>query len=226
MKIALSTLAATALLSLLFYWLMPEPQIPEQIKAEQLPWNIKLDVDGRISVLGLTLGQSTLADAFKLYGEPETLAIFDGPERDSLEAYYSSIMANSLKAKLILTLAVSPAQAQGLLDRAGERLRSNSEDAKYQLSQADRLDSLQLKIESMTYIPAYSGLEQGFFLEKFGEPVYQEVLSDEAVQWYYPNQGLRIVIDAKGREVLQYAQPGKLFLPPTVELYSSNSSLN
>lgn len=222
MKIAFTTIAVTLLLSLLLILLLPEQKVPDKIGDQFLPWKSSLDQHNRVEVLGLTLGQSTLSDAIALYGEPESIALFDGKEKDSLEVYYPSIQRNGLNAKLILTLNIDAELAQGFLDRAVERVRSNSSDAKYALNQDDRLRSLDFNIKSLTYVPAYAGLEQEFFAQKFGTPEYVETLSEVAVQWHYPQRGLSLVIDPDGREIVQYTNPAHYVLPQKAEKWEKS----
>ena len=72
---------------------------------------------------------------------------------------------------------------------------------------------MQRPVRSLTYIPLYGELDAEFFRSRFGEPAAWRRIDDTSVQWFYPDRGLSILIDANSKEVLQYAQPRDFSLP-------------
>ncbi len=197
----------------LFFLAIPDPQISQKLQNADFPWNIKIHEDGSSEVFGLKPGTSTLQDAASRFHEPEEVAIYRGKQNSSLEAYFGTVKIGPLEAKLILTLTATAQEIQQMLERAKGLALSNSEDRKIKLSAADEAATLKKTINGITFIPKYSGLESDFFKERFGEPVAWLRLSENAVTYYYPQKGLSITIDAKGKEVLQYSHPAKFSIP-------------
>lgn len=202
-------------LILLFAFALPNPDVVPNLEKGNLdlPWNIKLHEDNSTEIFKLRLGQSTLADAVTRFQEPEGIAIYKGKDKDSLEAYFGTVNIGPLKAKLITTLQASEQDIEEMLSRAKGISMSDSSDRKIELAADDQLQALDKSITGITFIPKYSGLESDFFKDRFGEPDAWERLSENAVQYFYPDKGLSIIIDADGKEVLQYQHPDMFRLP-------------
>lgn len=205
----LKVTGTVALLLLLLWWLAPSPPKPEALSG--LPWQIETLDDGSIKVLGLHLGVDGLKEAIDIYGPPEGIAIFSpGPEpKDmSLEAYFGSTQNGPLAANVILTLDADQAKLITMSQRVTDRKPGTSGSWQWQLGHQDREVAQQLRIKSITYIPHYSKLDDEFFRQRFGEPERTLELSATSQRWLYPSKGLVILIDQKGKEVLQYLLPG------------------
>jgi len=211
-------------LILLFAFALPNPDVvPNLEKGDfDLPWNIKVHEDNSSEVFKLRLEHSTLADAIQRFQEPEGIAIYQGKTRDSLEAYFGTVNIGPLKAKLITTLQADPAEIEEMLTRATGLSLSGSADKKIELAVEDRQQALNKEISGITFIPKYSGLESDFFKDRFGEPDAWLRINENAVQYFYPQQGLSIVIDADGKEILQYSHPGSFQLPDDAVIEAIN----
>lgn len=216
------TIVSLFVLLILFMFAIPEPEIREELKNVDLPWNIKLHEDGSSEVFSLRIGTATLADGIGRFGEPEGIAIYLGDElgtpTSSLESYFGTVHIGPLKAKLVLTLDANQAAIEDMLSRATGRAMSGSEDRKIELSATDRQASLDKAISGITFIPNYGGLESDFFKQRFGEPQAWLRLNENAVQYFYPDRGLSITIDADGKEILQYSDPRLFKVPDDAEL--------
>ncbi len=202
-------------LILLFAFALPNPDVVPNLEKGNLdlPWNIRVHEDNSSEVFKLRLTHSTLADAIKRFKEPEGIAVYRGEKTDSLEAYFGTVNIGPLKAKLVTSLQVSPEEIEQMLSRATGLSMSDSPDKKIELAAEDRQQALNKKISTITFIPNYSGLESDFFKERFGEPDAWIRINENAVQYFYPTKGLSIVIDADGKEILQYSHPGSFQLP-------------
>lgn len=206
MKKFLILTGGVGLMLALIWFLAPRPEQPTQLT--DMPWQIEPQADGTAKVLGIHLGQSTLADAITRYGRPEGLALFVNREGNmSLEAFFDSIKSGPLSAKLILTLQANPEELKALAARALTSEASPSGDHKILLAEADKPLQAQRLVRSITYIPGFSGLDADFFRPRFGEPKAWQRNSESSVSWYYPDRGLSILIDAEGKEMLQYEAP-------------------
>ena len=208
-------------LFILFILAMPEPEVGKDIKAQKnidLPWNIKINEDKSTEVFKLKPGISTLTDAIERFQEPEEIAVYVGRQKHSLEAYMGNVSLGPLQAKMVLTLAATEEELQGMIERNVGRSLSGSEDKKLKLSPEDIQQSLDRIVTSITFIPKYSGLDAEFFKERLGEPHAWTRLGEQAVQYYYPEKRLSIIIDADGKEVLEYNHPNDFILPEDVSL--------
>lgn len=199
---------SVALLLLLLWWLAPSPPKPEQLGG--LPWQIEIQDDGNSQVLGLNLGADRLEEAIQVYGPPEGLALFSpGPEprNFSLEAYFGSVHNGPLAANLILTLDADQSSMIAMSQRVTDRKPGTSGSWQWKLNAQDQARASQLPIKAITYIPHYSKLDEEFFRLRFGEPERKLPLDATSQRWLYPSKGLAILIDQKGKEVLQYLAP-------------------
>jgi len=212
------------ILILLFAFALPNPDVvPNLEKGDlDLPWNIQLHEDNSSEVFKLRLEHSTLADAIQRFQEPEGIAIYKGEQRYSLEAYFGTVNIGPLKAKLVATLQASPVEIEEMLSRATGIALSGSADRKIELAVEDRQQALNKKISGITFIPKYSGLESDFFKDRFGEPDAWLRINENAVQYFYPKKGLSIVIDAEGKEILQYSHPNHFELPQDAVIEAIN----
>lgn len=198
----------------LFFLAMPDPQIGEKLQKAEFPWNITLHEDGSSEVFSLKPGFSTLQDVQVRFHEAEEIAIYHGQTKDSLEAYFDTVKIGPLEAKLVITLTAGKEELEKMLERARGLALSGDTDRKIKLSTEDQLQALQRTISGITFIPKYSGLDSAFIKERFGEPSAWLRLNENAVQYFYPDRGLSILIDAEGKEVLEYKHPAQFELPP------------
>lgn len=213
MNILRFTVIGLFVLLILFMFAIPKPEIKQELQNAQLPWNITLHDDGSSEVFSLQFGKDTLADAINRFHEPEDVAVYVGDEQHSLEVYFGTVHIGPLEAKLILTLAASDADIEQILLRAKGRAMSGSKDKKIELDNADAVLALDRQFTGITFIPKYSGLDSDFFKQRFGEPSAWIRLNENAVQYFYPDKGLSITIDAEGKEILQYSHPEDFRLP-------------
>ena len=214
-------------LFLLFIFAMPDPEIARDIKAKKnidLPWNVTVNEDKSTEVFRLKPGISTLTDAIARFHEPEEIAIYAGKEKRSLEAYLGTVNLGPLQAKVILTLAATEQELQTMLERSSGLSLSGGEDKKLKLAPEDVQQALQRTVSSITFIPKYSGLDSEFFKERLGEPFAWQRLGEKAVQYYYPEKGLSVIIDAEGKEVLEYNHPAEFVLPDPASLNQASLS--
>lgn len=197
----------------LFMFVIPKPEITEGLKNADMPWNIKQHEDGSTEVFKLRFDTHTLADAIARFQEPEDIAVYKGKEKSSLEAYFGTVKIGPLEAKLILTLIASDEQIDEILQRAKGLAMSSSKDRKINIADSDKRLALTLPFNGITFIPKYSGLDSDFFKQRFGEPKAWLRLGENSVQYFYPDKGLSITIDAEGKEILQYSHPRNFSIP-------------
>lgn len=196
-------------LLLILWWVAPSP--PKTDSLAGLPWQIEILDDGSSKVLGLHLGVDRLEQAMEVFGAPEGLSLFSpGPEPKnlSLEAYFGTVQNGPLTANLILTLKADQSSLIAMSQQVTDRKPGTSGSWQWKLNAQDQAAATRLMVKAITYIPHYSRLDEEFFRLRFGEPERTLVLDENTQRWLYPSKGLAILIDHKGKEVLQYLVPG------------------
>jgi hypothetical protein len=172
-----------------------------------LPWQIESQPDGKSRVLGVLLGQNTLADARHQLGEVPQVALVMAPgETGALEAYFDKFSAGFVSGKLILTVDTTPEMREEMVQRAVKAEYMESSTRRVELGESDRKLADGLLIVAMTFIPTVQ-LDEPMVRQRFGEPVERIRSADGKEHFLYPAQGLDVVLDANGKELLQYVAP-------------------
>jgi hypothetical protein len=171
------------------------------------PWQIGVLPDGTSKVFGLTIGASTLADARSRLGSDMQLAIVAAPgEAGSLEVFYTSVNLGSVTGKLILTGDVAPATVAAMRERAVKTEYMEGVTRKSTLRPEDQEVALRAPIRAVGFIPSID-LDEDLVRQRFGPPA-ERIRSGEHVEHLlYPDKGLDLVLDARGKEFLQYVAP-------------------
>jgi hypothetical protein len=210
MKTFWIVLAAIAVALIVPFFLPKPPGAPEN-PNQNLPWQIERLPGGGIKVFGLTPGKSTLFDAQRELGTDRELAVMAEPnESGRLEAYWPSLSLGFVQGKLFLSFALPPADIEALKKRAASTDRTQSGGKKYMLSQADAAAEA-LRFSAMTLRPAGS-IDEAALIARFGRPGQKLETGSEKSEnhfshYLYPDIGLAIERDDKGKVVLQYVAP-------------------
>lgn len=225
MRIPALVLGGGLLLFVIIWLILPTPAQDPGSARTDLPWQIEVFDDGSSAVFGLHLGHDTLADAIDRFGPYEELVLFAGKDGDySLEAWFGTVRFGPLKAKLVAKLQAPQAQLAELASRAVQRKGSPTGDWKLFLDPADLAQQRDRPLYALTYIPSYGGLDAAFFRKRLGEPAAWQTLEDGQVRWFYPDKGLSLLLDPKGKEVLEYVSPRAFKLPAGVTLAEAGSA--
>lgn len=202
-NIALSITALT-LLAIGIAILLPGRTVDPDPKV---PWKIETNADGSSSVLGLTLGHSTLEEVQNQFQEAPELTLFVGKDGSmSLEAYFERIFISGLRADMVMNLSLPEREIQDMYDRGVRMSKLGSGEKKVTLSPADENAAGRSVIQHFTYLPM-ADLEPDLIQARFGEPAERIATEDGIVHWLYPEVGLDIAVDARRKEVFQYVQP-------------------
>jgi len=172
-----------------------------------LPWQIEILPNGDTKVFGLIPARSTLDEARARFGLDMEIAVIAAPgEPGSLEAYASSVSTGMIMGKIILVADVDRGTVARLRQRAIKSMHMDSSTRKYILHPDDLALAWRTPIAGITFIPAVS-LDEQTVLRRFGVPG-ERIRVDERVEHFlYPDKGLDLALDSKGKEVLQYVAP-------------------
>lgn len=183
---------------------------PAPAAAHGMPWQIELPGAGQSRVFGLTLGgnaASTLADAQRLSAEAPRLALLAPPDAPpALEAYFDTVSIGPLTGKLVLSIAATSSELDAMRARAAKTDHLETGVRKFTLNDADRQRAERLPLAAIAFIPS-AGLDEAIILQRFGTPAERIRQGETLEHFLYPAQGLDIVLDSKGKEVLQYVAP-------------------
>ncbi len=172
-----------------------------------LPWQIEVDGTGSSQVFGVVLGRDRLGDMLSVLGAEPELAIIAAPgEAGSLEAYFSELRLGFVLAKVVLTLEATPEMLAAMAERAPKAEYMESSTRKIRLAPDDRALAESLPVQAISVIPTVN-LDEATLIERFGAPGERLPVSAERVHLLYADRGLDIVVDAQGKELLQYVPP-------------------
>ena len=177
----------------------------EPLDQKLLPWNAHYDSAGKLHALGLTVHQSTLSDAMKIYGKDVEVKMFSKTDEShkSLEAYFPVIYIGSIKAALTLKLEASKAELDHAFDNGKKITVTTSGEREVELYNSDITKFFNTPISSLTLIPR-NNLTERAIDKRFGKPDRIEVQSDGLPHWFFGKLGLELILDAEGPEALQY----------------------
>lgn len=212
MKFALSIIALI-LVALIVPFLIPGVAKREGVDPNaNLPWQIELDGQGGSKIFGLQPGVSTLADVRQRLGNEIELAIIAEPDQvGALEGYYAQASLGFVMARVIVTLDVSEEAIVAMRERALKAKPMESTTRKITLGPDDLAAADALPIKAISIIPTVN-LDEATVVQRFGQPGERLVVSEKRVHLLYPEKGLDVIVDADGKELLQYVAPRQFFL--------------
>jgi hypothetical protein len=174
-----------------------------------LPWQVEATPSGGLRVFGLTVGESTLADAERLYHEGN-VTLFRSPQgKIGVEAFFENVNLSGLSAKVVLGLRVPADELAAMYERGVRASKLASGTQKVSLTSEDRRRMDQAVIDTLTYMPSINLAEPlvekrfGVAAEKWKEP------ATGVVHWLYPRIGLDVAFSESEKEVLQYVPPAE-----------------
>ena len=175
--------------------------------VEGLPWQIEALPGGDVRVFGLTLAGSTLGDARVRFGEDMELGIVAARgEPGALEAYYQDVTAGTIVGKMVLVGALDPATLGRMREHAVKREYMHATTYRYILDPDDLATAWRARIATITFIPAVS-ISTETAVARFGAPQERLRSSEQVEHLLYPDKGLDLAIDARGKAVMQYVAP-------------------
>ena len=170
-----------------------------------LPWQIDILPDGDTRVFDITPGRTTFGEAIELLGKDLDLAIIAAPhETGALEAYYSQHSFGPITGKLILVLDIAP----DMLSDMRKRGYQDGGTRRYRLHPDDLPAAYRAPVRIITFLPSFN-LDEEIVQARFGTPAEIIQLNEQEKHLLYPDKGLDIILNAEGKEVLQYLPLGE-----------------
>ena len=167
------------------------------------PWQIERLPNGTTRVFGIVPGQTTLGAAMAQLGDDNELAIIAAPGgTGSLEVYYSHYTAGLIEGKLILVADIEPDTLASVQMRA----RREGGTHRLLLDEGDLPTARHAAVRAITFMPTFD-LDEEITRARFGLPAEVLPVSAQEQHLLYPELGLDLVLNADGKDVLQYLSP-------------------
>lgn len=173
------------------------------------PWQVDLLPAQHTRALGITLGPNgdRLADVQRIWGPNIEVALIAAPgENGAVEAFIDPAQAGGINGKLIIALQATPEQIAGMRERALTADFMESTTRKYKLAPADVQATMGLKVGALTFIPQ-AKLDEKTVLDRFGSAPQRQRAGEGTEHFLYPDKGLDVGLNPKGKDVLQYVSP-------------------
>ena len=208
MKLALIIVFTIGLLAfVLFYFTTDRPTDAVQVN---LPWQVIVHDAEHSEVFGIVLNQTTLEQARQHFGQLDGLALFKNEQGEySLEAYFGKVTIGPFSARLIANLDVPQDELERLTEHSVKRITTQQGSVRWTLTPQKQTEQGLQRIRSLTYIPGYSGMDAAFIEQRFGTPGRRKSVDETTELWFYPQQGVRIMIDSEGKEMFEYSAPAQ-----------------
>lgn len=184
--------------------LLVEPEAPGN-----LPWQIETNPRGHTRVFGITLEETTVAEAERLLRVQAEVTLFNAPSGERVvEAYFDPVNLSGLSAKMVLGVDVPAEWLEPMYDRGVRASRLGSGAQKVTLASADLAQVREVAVDSITYMPSIN-LTPEQVEKRFGTPEERrrEEGDTPVEHWLYPALGLDVAISEREKEVLQYVPP-------------------
>ncbi|SDW34678.1 hypothetical protein [Thiocapsa roseopersicina] len=177
---------------------------------DRLPWRVTQDASGHSQVFGFTIGETTLAEVRRLFGEDGKVNLFQDPtqaESYGVEAFFDQIHLQRLRADFVIALDVDQATLAAMYERGLRISQVGSGSRKIKLDPAD-VETLSARpIRSISYLPK-ARLDNALIEQRFGTPDLRLTEPEtEIVHWLYPERGMDIGRSPNGTVVIQYVNP-------------------
>lgn len=195
--------------AILVFMLWPSPERGPRMSGQALmPWDVQHTSDGHIVVLGMEIGVTTLNQARKVLGSHGEVALFQDKQGLSAEGFISEFTSGGLSGRIIVGLTVPEARLKEMAEHASKREHTDSGTLRLRPSMQDIRALGDAKIKSITYIP-YVDLDDEVIRKRFGEPDKTVRINDQRTHYLYPDKGLDLILDTKGKEVAEYVDPSQ-----------------
>ncbi len=200
-RLVLIILLITFVIYSVFYLITRDVEIPDN---QAMPWQSYVNDQGKTVVFDLTMDESTLAESMRLFGTEVEASLFeDKDQKKTLEIFFSNTKVGGISAKVILNLELNDQQFNYLSDNIKETEVMPSGNKKTIFNQAGESSMFGLTISALTFIPS-ADLSADTLLGLFKKPARVELVEPGVEYWYYPSKGLRIIVDAERKEILEF----------------------
>jgi hypothetical protein len=165
------------------------------------PWEITINPDNSTTVLGLTLGHSTLGDAIAQFTGQKNYALIEKSATEAtLEMYVERANISGITGKLVLVTTAIPISAN-----TWDKVEAITQDNKHFI-RLDKVDAyVTTPLFSITFVPK-KNLSPEILTQTFGK-ADKIIKHDKIEHWLYPKKGVDIALSQDTKDVIQYVLP-------------------
>jgi hypothetical protein len=109
-------------------------------------------------------------------------------------------------AKMIVTVDAKNELIFAMRERALKAKHMESTTRKITLNADDVAAADLMPVKAISIIPTVN-LDEATVIQRFGQPGERVVVSEKRVHLLYPQQGLDVLVDSDGKELMQYVAP-------------------
>ncbi len=194
-------------LALWALWTLTSPSDAEK-EATKRAWNTTVNDQGQLSVLGVTIDETSLKEAEKILNSHSERALFISPQESGkkpvIEAFFPKMPDGS---KLILNLTASDELIEKIINNASNPMAFPSGNIKFKIAEEHLKTIETLTFSSLTAIPRIKITPKMLF-NQFGTPE-QQIPKGDIMHSLYPEIGLDAILDKSGEVMLQFVSPAK-----------------
>jgi len=164
------------------------------------PWSVEQRADGKIKILGITLGESQLNETLQHFTKRGKSYILIKPAQTlTLITFFQGITIDRLIANIELSYKTPQNVLQQLISQA-----NNDQGLQKVPLSAEQLSRLSSAVaDKLVYQPSIN-YGENLVLQLFGYPNRKEILSDDLQRWTYQDLHLQIYLNDKGEDKLVY----------------------
>ena len=211
MKLALIIISIITVISVALFYFTADRSLGV---AVDMPWQVRVIDPQHSEVFGVVLNQTTLEQARQKFGQVDGIALFRNSDGQfSLEAYFGKVHFGHFSARLIANLDASQQEMEKLTAFSIKRVPKEDGSIRWTLNSDKQAEQATRRIRALSYIPDYKGMDEQYLIERFGEPARRETVDNTSERWFYPQRGIRILLDSKGKELFEYMPPAQFTLP-------------
>lgn len=199
-----------ALAILVVYTLWPSGDDQQEITQASI---IGENEQGKMTVFGILLGETTLAEAEIILASRAKRALFIMPPKKdeqgneltpehNVEAFFPNMPDNS---KMLLGLYSKESELEQIRYKAHKPIAFPSGNIKLQIDDKQQAMVNTMPVITLTSIPRIK-LTPGDIHNTFGEPALVHV-QEEILHFLYPDLGLDAILDQSGEAMLQFVKP-------------------
>lgn len=207
MKLALIIIAVTSLFAFILFSYTTQQSSDIQLG---MPWQVVVhDVD-HSEVFGIVLNETSLQQAIETVGQLDSVALYQNDLGIfSLEVFFGKVSNGPLSARLIANLSADQEYLQKLSSGLKNPGRADNGSLKWVLNSEQLSLQQQLTLASLTFVPDYGGMDEAYIVQRFGPPKQRKMIDETSEFWFFPELGVRILVDKKGREIFEYVAPSQ-----------------
>ena len=205
MKLALLIIISVSIVASAIFYLTTDRSLNE---AADMPWHVTVHDSSHMEVFGIVLNTTTLEQARQKFGQLDGIALFKNAQAEySLEGYFGKGTIGPFTARIIANLDATQHELEQLTEHTIKRIKTKDGSERWTLKADKQVEQGARIINSLSYIPTYSGMDQEFISQRFGVPSTKKVVDETTQLWFYPELGVKIMVDNEGKELFEYTVP-------------------